>query len=399
MKLRKISASYVFTLAGEPIKNGIVIADELGTIVDVVNTDSEISEIEGLEFYSGILCPGFVNTHCHLELSHLKDRISRNTGLPDFLKQIVQLRSTDEEFQLMAARQADQFMWRSGIVAVGDISNSSLSLEIKENSKIFYHSFLECLGFLPQRAPRALEYAEFLSHLFTTSRQRNSITAHATYSVSDELFQYIVDDAAKNQSIISLHHQESDEEDKMFRSKSGKLLQHYQENLKLDIDFWQSTGKSSTQSVLPKISKENQLLLVHNTYLNEEDLVWIKTNRHASNTFFVLCPNSNLYIENRLPDIGLIRSSGFPICLGTDSLASNNSLSILKELLTINEYSKEIGLNELLTLACLNGARVLKIEDWAGTLEKGKKPGVNLITGIDWANMKLLSTAAVKKLI
>lgn len=399
MKLRKISASYVFTLAGEPIKNGIVIADEHGTIVDVVDINSEVTEIEGLEFYAGILCPGFVNTHCHLELSHLKDGISRNAGLPDFLKQIVQLRSDDEDFQLFAARQSDQFMWRSGIVAVGDISNSSLSLEIKENSKIFYHSFLECLGFQPQRAPRALEYAEFLSQLFTTSRQRNSITAHATYSVSDELFQYIVDNAIKNQSIISLHHQESDEEDKMFGSKRGKLLQHYQDNLKLDVDFWQATGKSSTQSILPKISKENQLLLVHNTYLKEEDMAWLKTNRYASNTFFVLCPNSNLYIENRLPNLRLIRGSGFPICLGTDSLASNNSLSILKELLTISEYSKEIGLNELLTWACLNGARALKIEDWAGTLEKGKKPGVNLITGIDWVNMKLLSTAAVKKLI
>ena len=147
MKLRKISANYVFTLAGEPIKNGIVIADELGTIIDVVDVDSEVSEIERLEFYSGILCPGFVNTHCHLEISHLKDRISRNIGLPDFLKEIVQLRSADEEFQLLAARQADQFMWRSGIVAVGDISNSSLSLEIKERSNLYYHHLLS-LGLL-----------------------------------------------------------------------------------------------------------------------------------------------------------------------------------------------------------------------------------------------------------
>jgi aminodeoxyfutalosine deaminase len=399
MMLRKISASYVFTLSGEPIKNGIVIIDEHGTVVDVINPDNEVSEIEGLEFYSGILCPGFVNTHCHLELSHLKDKIAEKTGLPDFLRQIVLLRNVDEEFQLLAARQTDQFMWRSGIVAVGDITNSSLSLEIKENSKIFYHSFLECFGFLPQRAPRAMEYADFLSHLYTTSKQQFSITPHATYSVSDELFQLIVDDAIKNQSIISLHHQESDEENKLFRNKSGNLLKHYQENLKMDIDFWQPTGKSSTQSIISKIPKENQLLLVHNTFLNEEDLAWIKTNRHVSNTFFVLCPNSNLYIENRLPDIGLLRDSGFRICLGTDSLSSNHSLSVLKEVLTLNEYFDGIELNELLKWACLNGAQALKIEDWAGSIEIGKKPGINLITGIDWANMKLLSSANVKKLI
>jgi len=149
MKLRKISSTYVFTLAGKPIKNGIVVADERGTIVDVVDVCGDVSEIEGVEYYSGILCPGFVNTHCHLELSYLKDRIPEHTGLPNFLKQIALLRNSDEEFQLLAARQADHFMWKSGIVAVGDTSNNSLPLEVKEKSKLYYHTFIECFGFLP----------------------------------------------------------------------------------------------------------------------------------------------------------------------------------------------------------------------------------------------------------
>lgn len=399
MKFRKLSASTIFTLSGEPLKNGILVIGGEGEIADIIDKKGILTETEGIEHYSGILCPGFINVHCHLELSHLKRKIAEHSHLPEFLRQIMLLRNKDEDFQEMAARQADRFMWKSGIVAVGDIANSSLTLEIKEESSVFYHTFIECFGFLPERAPRAFEYAEFVSRLYEASKLPASIVPHSPYSVSNELFDLIAEDARRKSSILSIHHQESDEEDKMFSDKSGDLIKHYRDDMKLDTGFWTPTGKSSTSFILDNIPSENKLLLVHNTFLGEEDLKLIRENRSSENTFLVTCPNANLYIGNRLPDYGVLKNSGFPVCIGTDSLASNHTLSVMEEMKVIQDKFHEISLNELLNWACINGARALGIDNWAGSIEIGKKPGVNLISGVDFRTMKLTPNSKVKKIL
>jgi aminodeoxyfutalosine deaminase len=399
MKLRKISASYVLTLTGKPLKNGIVVTDHEGVIVDIIDTKGNLVESEGVEHYSGILCPGFINAHCHLELSHLKGKIEEQLHLPEFLHQILLQRNQDEEFQEMAARQADRFMWKSGIVAVGDVANSSYTLGIKEESPVYYHTFIECFGFLQEKAPRAFEYAEFVARLYEASKLTASIVPHSPYSVSETLFDLIAEDARKKNSILSIHHQESAEEDKMFADKRGDLIAHYRDNLKLDTGFWKPTGESTTSFILDKIPAENPILLVHNTFLTEDDLKLIGKKRSLQNTFLVTCPNANLYIENQLPDYKLFKDSGFPVCIGTDSLASNHTLSIIEEMKVIGEKFPEISQNELLEWACLNGARALGIDDWAGSIEIGKKPGINLISGVDLKAMKLTPNSKVKKML
>lgn len=398
MKLRKISASYVFTLAGEPLKNGIVVVDQSGVIHEVIDTKGELRETEGLEHYAGILCPGFVNTHCHLELSHLKGKIDRGLFLPEFLKQIFLLRNNDEEIQLQAMRQAERLMRMNGIVAIGDISNGSLSLEVKEQNNIYYHTFIECFGFLPERAPRAMEYAGFVSYLYDAAKLPYSITPHAPYSVSEPLWDLIVQKATENHYVLSIHHQESEEEDRMFLDKSGGLIDHYSTNLKLDTSFWIPTGSSSTEKILDKVPTEIDILLVHNTFLTEEKLHFIKEKRSVENTYFVTCPNANLHIENRLPDYFLLKKSGFPVCIGTDSFASNHTLSILDEMMAIQEKYSEISIEELLNWACINGAKALKIDGWAGSIENGKKPGINLITGVDLKTMRFTPRSTIKKI-
>jgi len=113
----------------------------------------------------------------------------------------------------------------------------------------------------------------------------------------------------------------------------------------------------------------------------------------------VTCPNANLYIENRLPDYELLRNSGFRTCIGTDSLASNHTLSILDEMKTIGNTVPNISMEELLTWACVNGAEALDISNWAGSLEVGKKPGINLIESVDLQQMKLKPDSRVRKMV
>src|SRR4051812_4574255 len=123
--MKKFKADYVFPVNADPIKNGVVTVDDYGKILAIAN-DLTPPPDDGIpvETFSGIICPGFINTHCHVELSHLKDKIAPKSGLVNFIKNVQAFRNTDEAAILAAAEQADAEMYKNGIVAVGDISNT-----------------------------------------------------------------------------------------------------------------------------------------------------------------------------------------------------------------------------------------------------------------------------------
>ncbi|HYQ55940.1 MAG TPA: amidohydrolase family protein [Draconibacterium sp.] len=396
--MRKIAATYIFTNSGPPVKNGILICKNDGTVTDIIKRDGSFTEEAGTEFYSGILVPGFVNAHCHLELSHLQNKITPKTGFGDFLKKINQQKNNSTN-QKKAMQIADRKMWAAGIAAVGDVSNSEISLQFKAKGKCHYHTFIEVFGFHPSRAERAFNQGKALLESFNKAGLPASIVPHSPYSVSHKLFALVEQHALQNSGIISMHNQESQAEDEFFKAGTGNLLKHFKDNLKLETSHWKSTGKSSIQSVLRFLQKENKLLLVHNTFIEQSDIEVLRRSRDLNNIYFVLCPNSNLFVQDCLPPFDLLHSEKLNICLGTDSLASNNELSILKEMLTIQQRFNELTLEELVRWSSINGARALSIEEFFGSFEPGKNPGVNLITGIDFKTMKLTDKAKVKRLV
>jgi len=119
--MKSFRADYVFPISADPIKNGIVTVDDSGKIISVSTHAHPDTEVEQL---SGVICPGFVNTHCHLELSHLHNLTPKQTGLVEFIKSVQQLRGASEDVIAEAAFAADEQMYHNGIIAVGDISNS-----------------------------------------------------------------------------------------------------------------------------------------------------------------------------------------------------------------------------------------------------------------------------------
>ena len=396
--MRKIAATYIFPVSSPPLKNGIIVLDDDGVVLELIDTKGELSEQANLEYYSGILVPGFINAHCHLELSHLVNKIERGTGLGGFIGAINKLRKTDEPGVLEAAKNADEKMWRNGIVAVGDISNGLASIEIKRESKIKYHTFAEVFGFLPERAERAFSFGREIFEFCKFYGLPASIVPHSPYSVSDQLFEIIKGFASGNKFPVSIHNQESLGENQFYRSGDGEIANHLKNNLGFDISDWKPTGKNSLPSVLDKLPEQNNLLLVHNTFTSESDIQILKSNRDRATLFFVLCPNANLYISNTLPPVNLFREHGLNICLGTDSLASNSELSILSEMKILQENFPEIGLEELISWATLNGAKALGMNQTLGSFEKGKKPGVNLLLKTDLQKLRLTTESKVKKL-
>ncbi len=397
--MRKISATYIFPGNSAPLKNGILICEDDGTITSLKDTKGKLKEEQGLEYYNGIVVPGFVNCHCHLELSYMKGRISEKTGIGGFIGEINRLRNSYFEDVDRAFEDAVSLLWSTGTVVVGDVSNSMQTLELKKQGKLFYHTFVEAYGFLPSRAEKSFYLACYTERIFRENGLRASVVPHSPYSVSEPLFLKIAQKAAVEGSILSIHNQESKSEEKFFRNGTGPIASHMKNNLKIDISGWKPTGESSLHSTMKYLPYENPLLLVHNTFTSKEDVGLIKKYRSPDNTYFVLCPNSNLYIEDHLPPLPLFISEKLNICIGTDSLASNHQLSVLDEMITLQLHFPEVSLTELVKWASLNGALALKTEDFSGSFHPGKKPGINLITGADLHNLKLTRRSKLRRLI
>ncbi len=370
-----LSATYVLPITGKAIKDGVVEVADDGTIHGVYPPNSDLISGKPIRNHAGIITPGFVNTHCHLELSHMKGVIPKETGLIPFLQQVIAHRLIDESEIVSAMQVADKQLYDNGVVAVGDHANTGVSAAVKKNSKLHYHTFVEVLGFEPDLAGSKLAEARVIASRF--DKGSSSITAHAPYSVSKELMRLIDEEAGRQGMPLSIHNQESEAENRLFRYKEGPFLDFYN-GLGKDITDFKAQARNSLHTFMPYLSSDTPVLLVHNTYTAAKDIFFIE--RQGRKVTWCFCPNANLYIEGMLPKLRHFIQYRHAITLGTDSLASNDRLCILAELKTIHQHFPELSLTDTIQWATINGARFLGIDDAFGSLERGKTPGVNLLT-------------------
>lgn len=376
--MRYITSDKIFSGLDYFDKGTVIAINDNGEIVDIF-THHESGNISIEKLY-GIITPGFVNAHCHLELSHLKNKIKQHTGIVDFgLEVIKQRQAFSESEQLEAMRMADKEMVEAGIVLVGDISNTIDSIAIKKESPITYHTFVELIALNPQRAEEVFDKGRQTLTQFILKDLSASLSAHAPYSVSPQLINNISFFCQEINQPTCIHNQESSAENEFFKTKSGNYLKLY-ETLKLPLDFFKATNLSSLQSVLPCFIPEVPIQFVHNTYSSGQDV--INVNKYLIQAFWCLCPMANLYIENKLPDVNLLLQYNCSLTIGTDSLASNHSLSIIDEINLLMQNNSALKLEILLKAATYNGAQFLNQLNKFGSIEKGKKPGLNIMTGV-----------------
>jgi aminodeoxyfutalosine deaminase len=387
MKLRKISANLLFTGKGAFIPNGIVYLNSENHIVDVKDPGPQYTEEAGVEYYNGIITPGFINTHCHIELSHFFSQIPEKTGLDLFIKNIISQRNAEPEIIEKAIKQADQEMRKEGIVAVGDVCNTPDSFPVKAASKIYYHSFIEVFGLDDRKADSIFKQGtKILKNAKEQFGLSASIVPHSSYSVSKALFQLLRNQTNKIDNLLSIHNQEYE----MDYSRKA-MLKLFNENAE---EYSSENGNLAYLSgMIPSLPP---LILVYNVLTQKEDIE--ESGLDLNKTFFSLCPNSNLYISGVLPYDYLLNTYPDKVCLGTDSLASNHRLSILEEMKTL-QNSHKIPLEKLLQFSSLNGAEALQVDHLFGEFRKGLKPGVNLIEKTDLQNRKLRPDSKIKVLI
>jgi cytosine/adenosine deaminase-related metal-dependent hydrolase len=354
--------------------NSVVVTTKDGTIVDITSASEAGEDIQELD---GLLCPGFINAHCHLELSHLKDAIPTQTGLSEFVKQIVPKRAAAQEVIEAAIEAAENEMCNNGIVAVGDICNTADTIAAKTKGKLAYYNFVEIYGLDPLLATQKMNEGLLLQAQYEAAHLKAVVVPHASYSVPAALLQLL---AKKYEShTVSIHNQETKAENDFFENKIGAFVDMYA-RVGVDLDFFTPTKTTSLQSVLPYLKDTAKTIWVHNSFTSESDIKAVQgTNTDA---YWCLCPNANQYIENTMPPVQLLREQHANIVVGTDSYASNWSLNMLDELKRIQLHNSQIPLAEMLTWITSNGARALQMEDKLGSIEIGKKPGLILIENL-----------------
>ena len=357
------AAEYLFDGYTMHRNMGIEIESD-GTILGLTKMNNSQSILPGL------IVPAFINTHCHLELSHLKGQIPKHTGLIDFLLQINALRFTRSKQDILShMKDAEEAMLRAGTAAVGDISNQTDSLDIKMSKRLLYHTFVETFGLSDEKSLARFSDSLAIYHSFH-AHMPCSLVLHAPYSISESLIK-LCDDFNRNK-ISTFHNQESDAENEFIQFGQGDFLRLTQ---KIVPEFAPTPkGVRSLKYMLQKLDHTQHLILVHNTATLAEDVHDAK--QYQKILYWCLCPNANRFIENKLPNIPMLIEEGCKLTLGTDSLASNDGLSIWNELCTIKYKYPDIDWQTMLPWATINGAQALNMDQQLGSFEKGKKPGI-----------------------
>ena len=224
--MRFLSADWVFPLHIDPIENGIIEISEKGEVVNILEGRNR-SLFQNLEIFNGILCPGFVNAHCHMELSHLSGFAEKEKGLINFIE-VIQIRKTFTKDHIYESIElAEQDMINNGIVAVGDICNTKDTILQKKKKKIKYYNFIEVFQLDEIKINETISQARLIRNNFRKLNLLATIVPHAYYSVSPNLMRNIVDDFNEKDRLLCIHNQETQSENNFFNKKNGKLFDWY----------------------------------------------------------------------------------------------------------------------------------------------------------------------------
>ncbi len=388
--MKQFSSQLIITNSESPVRNGFVTTHDDGTIISVNNTLNEECPVE---YYNGIIIPGFVNCHCHLEISHLRGIIKGGKGLAFFIRELRNLRDIDTGDILSGIKAADRELYNEGIVLCADICNTDVTFGIKKKSPVHYYNLLEVFGIDPESLHKRIAEILRVEAEAISYGMQYSLTPHSAYSVSLSLFRYLKG-KTKTNKITSIHFLESEEEKQFLSDHTGPLRESYEKSG--IMPQFPETPASHTDTILNEVTGSGNLILVHNTFADRDTIREVKKRK---NLFWCLCPASNMYISNKIPPADILASEGCNIVIGTDSLASNQRLSILSELKILQEHFPLLNLKELIRWATVNGAMALGEEQNYGRIESGKKPGLLLLENPDLPNMKLLPETSIKRLL
>ncbi len=363
-------AAWVAPIDRPAIADGAVAISQ-GRILAVGPSQGVRQEHPGrvIDHGEGVILPGLVNAHCHLEFSALRGRIPPQPALGDWLQAAMAGVESLTETEIMEGVASGlRELQSSGTVLVAEISNTGLSLPLLSQSPLKFHYFFECLGFnLRQPGPLAIDFP-----IFGTALARGlinfSAAAHAPYSVSQELFTRVVEWNQSHRRLGAVHLAESQEELQFLNEGGGVFQEILKQRGRWRWDY-QPPGCSPVAYLDRLGFLDSPTLAAHCLWLDDADREILARRR----TWVVLCPRSNLHTGAGFPNLPELRRAGLKLALGTDSLAGNADLNLFGEMLCLHQRFAEFPVAALLAMGTINGAQALGREGDLGSLTPGKK--------------------------
>ncbi|MCX5881102.1 MAG: amidohydrolase family protein [Deltaproteobacteria bacterium] len=312
------------------------------------------------DYGKGVIFPALVNAHAHLELCALKDRIITHKGFGFWVKDLIEKRALLDHDTLREASEIGiREMLASRCGAVGEISSLGLTLEPVRKSGLAGVWFRESLG----------------DHVSNTEKWESrssdlqiSLSGHAPHTTSPEVLVKIKNRTRERNAPFSIHLAESDEEMSFLTTAQGPW-KDFLLSRGIDPKSWGLPVESPVRHLHAIGILDNQTILVHMLQTDQTDLNII----HESGAHVCLCPRSNHALHGRLPNLDGMIQAGLKLCLGTDSLASVSSLSMLDEMAFVSKSFPMAAPERIFDMATLGGAAALGLDDRMGTLVPGKQ--------------------------
>ena len=383
--MKILAARYVLPMTSAPIADGAV-AIEGRDIVAVGTREGLVSDFPSAEFEDlgdAALMPGFVNCHSHLELTAMRGMLDEHDGdFASWLTTLTRIRAehlTEEaiaEGAVLGAREG----LRAGVTCFGDIGRigrfGAEALKKVGLRGIVYQE----TEFAPDER-YADEAFKVLRTRFEILRDGDTelvttgISPHSPYTVSEGLFRKIAEYAAAEGVHLTIHASESNYEEELLLTGEGFFSGVYE---KLNVE-WEHKGISSVKLLERTGILGPATLLAHCVKVSDEDLSIIA----GAGSSIAHCPKSNAKFGHGIAPLGKFLTNGIRVGLGSDSVASNNTVDMFEEsrfatLLARNtpDGGAFIEPAKMLEMATLGGAQALGLDGIIGSLEAGKRADI-----------------------
>jgi cytosine/adenosine deaminase-related metal-dependent hydrolase len=371
----KLAADWVITADGARRNTWVSVRDGtiewLGTAGDPGAPAGEVVDLG-----HGVLLPGLVNAHCHLELSHLAGRLDAARGFVGWVEQLVAARpgALEAEVDAGIARGIHEAA-AAGTVAIGDVSNTLRSVEPLAASTLRAVVFFELIGWDPDAAAKVWADAE--RRLGDAGGPRPApnvevrLAAHAPHSVSAALLRLM--DARGGPAAI--HLAESPEESVFLATGEGEWSAFLGRRGLGHVPF-AGSGRSPVRYLDDIGALRRGLVCAHCVRVDAEDCRLLA----ARGAAVVLCPRSNRALGVGRAPVEALLEAGVLCALGTDSLASTPSLDLLQEAAALHREWPAVPAEGIVRMATSDGARALGL-DGIGTIAPGQAAALAFAPG------------------
>jgi cytosine/adenosine deaminase-related metal-dependent hydrolase len=313
-----------------------------------------------------VLAPGLINAHCHLDLTRLRGEVEWRGSFIEWALQLVAAKKLHSEKDFLSAyKMGMEQLTRSGTTTIVDITSTPSILHQILPTKLRVWWCLELID--SNRAEDAKKLAtEALEFIAAHPNVRGGFgfSPHAPYTASAELYRLCAQYSRARNIPLATHLDESQEEDDMIRRGTGPMYDYF---LRAERDMSDCKRIGPTQLLAEYGVLGPNCLAAHANYLTPPDVVLLKQN----GTHIVHCPKAHRFFQRGLPPLNSWKEQGVNVCLGTDSLASNDSLNMLDEMETLGQMFPRIAAQELLEMATLHGAKALNQSEKLGRIAPG----------------------------